>query len=324
MGRLAAIVLAAGVSSRMSGFKPLLDIDGKSMIRRVVDYMRASGAKPVIVVTGYRAADVEAHLADAGVRFIRNRRYFETQMLDSLLLGAAALPDDVERVLISPADIPLIEGTTVQALLAAKGQFIRPVCDGKTGHPVVLARELLQQLRDYNGPGGLRGAMEAHGVKPVDVAVEDQGTLLDGDTREEYAALLRHRREMTREPVRLQLDMRICLQAESAFWGPGSVQLLELVRTTGSILQACECMHMAYSKGWKMIREIERQLGFAILTRRHGGSNGGGSALTPQGEQFLESYRQMCGEITEQSMRIFQRYFPDGRPTAHGEMRLCN
>lgn len=316
MDNLAAIVMAAGASSRMEGFKPLLDIDGRSMIQRVVDYMRASGAKPVIVVTGYRAADIEKHLADAGALFVRNDRYFETQMLDSLLLGAGALPREADRVLISPADIPLVEEATIRSLLEAEGEFVRPVHKGKGGHPVVLTRELLEKIKDYNGPGGLRGAMEAYGVTMVDVAVEDSGTLLDGDTKEEYAALLRHHRSTTGGPVRLQLDMQVCIRGETTFWGPGCVQLLDLVRTTGSILQACECMHMTYSKGWKMIQEIEQQLEFAVLTRQHGDTNGG-STLTSEGEHFLETYRQMCGEIMEQGQKVFQRYFPDRRAAVY-------
>lgn len=207
MGKLAAIVTAAGISSRMGGFKPLLDMDGKSMIRRVVDLMLASGADPVVVVTGYRARDVEEHLADAGVLFVRNERYYGTQMLDSLLAGAAVLPSEAERILISPADIPLVEDGTVQALLAAEGQFVRPACRGKTGHPVILTRELLERLDGYSGSDGLRGAMEAYGITPVDVAVADEGILLDGDTREEYAALLRLHRERTGQSVRRQPEL---------------------------------------------------------------------------------------------------------------------
>ncbi len=312
MGELAAVVLAAGVSSRMGEFKPLLDIDGKTMIRRVVDNMFAAGAEPVVVVTGYRAKDVEEHLRGRGVVFVRNERYFDTQMLDSLLLGAKALPAETRRILLSPADIPLVESATVQAILAAEGPFVRPVHHGRRGHPVVLSGELVSSLADYRGPDGLRGAMRSYGVKATDVAVEDRGTILDGDTREGYARLLRYCREKTGRPVHLQLDMRICLQGETSFFGAGCMQLLELIRTTGSIHSACQCMHMSYSKGWKMINEIERQLGYPVLARYQGGSCGGGSRLTAEGASLLGTYRQMCDEIREQGQRIFQRYFPGG------------
>lgn len=313
MGTLAAIVAAAGVSARMGSFKPLLDIDGRSMIRRVTDTMRGAGADPVIVVTGCRAEDIERELDGTGARFVRNDRYYETQMFDSLLLGAAALPGSAERVIFSPADVPLAEDETVRALLAAEGDFIRPCCDGKTGHPVVLSRRLLDRLQSCSGEGGLRGALAQCGVQPVDVAVSDAGTLLDGDTRQAYAALLRHRRESTGAPLPLQMELRVCLWGETAFWGPGCVQLLELVQATGSIHRACECMHMAYSKGWQMVRRAEAELGFALLTRSRGGRAGGGSALTAEGAAFLENYCQMERQIQAESRRIFQRYFPQGR-----------
>ena len=137
MSKLAAIILAAGVSSRMGNFKPLLPVDGETMIRRVVGSMQKAGADPVIVVTGYKHEILEDHLTDCGVTFAHNEHYYSTQMLDSLLLGAAALPREAERVLITPADVPLVEEATVAALLHAQGDFIRPTYQGKPGHPVV-------------------------------------------------------------------------------------------------------------------------------------------------------------------------------------------
>lgn len=313
MGALAAIVAAAGVSSRMGALKPLLDIGGRTMIRRVTEAMAAAGADPVIVVTGYRGELIEAELAGTGVRTVRNDRYYETEMFDSLLLGVAALPRSAERVLFSPADIPLVESGTIRALLAAEGDLIRPCCGGETGHPVVLSRALLDRLPDYAGDGGLRGALAACGAVPVDVAVEDTGTLLDGDNREQYAALLRRRRETTGEPLPLQMDLRVTLRGEDTFWGPGCAQLLELVQASGSIRRACECMHMAYSKGWQMIRQAEAELGFPLLTRSRGGSAGGGSALTAEGAAFLDAWRRMERDIRDEGLRIFRRYFPEGR-----------
>ena len=311
MAELAGLILAAGVSSRMGAFKPLLPVDGQTMIRRVADMMRRAGADPVVVVTGYRGEELERHLGGLGLRFVRNERYYDTQMLDSLLLGLERLPGEAERVLISPADIPLVERSTVEALLAAEGEFVRPVFHGTPGHPVVLSRSILPALRAYSGEGGLKGAVDALGISVTDVPVEDQGTALDSDTRDEYAALLKYRRQQTRRPQKLQLDLQIGLRAETPFLGPRCAQFLELIQTTGSMLNACQCMHMSYSKGWGMINEVERQLGWPVLIRSQGGSNGGGSSLTERGAALLSAYRELQEDILAYSQAAFERYFSE-------------
>lgn len=310
MAELAGLVLAAGVSSRMGTFKPMLLVDGQTMIRRVVDMMRRAGAGPIVVVTGYQGERLERHLEGLDIRFIHNDCYYRTQMLDSLILGLEHLGEESRRVLASPTDIPLVEDGTVSALLAAEGAFVRPLFHGAPGHPVVLARGLLPGLKAYSGGGGLKGAIEALGVEVTDVPVEDQGTALDSDTRDEYAALLRYRRQQTRRPQRLQLDLQVGLQAETTFLGLRCAQFLELIETTGSMLNACQCMHMSYSKGWGMINEVERQLGYPVLIRSQGGSNGGGSSLTEQGQNLLQAYQSMERDIRTYSQKAFEKYFP--------------
>ena len=310
MGQLAAVVLAAGVSSRMGRFKPMLPVDGRTMAQRVVDSMLTAGAYPVVVVTGYQGARLERHLQQPGVVFARNERYCETQMLDSLLMGLAALPADTRRALVCPADIPLVKAETIRALLQSPGDFVRPRCGGRTGHPVVLSARLFPRLRAYQGEGGLRGAVAALGIVPTDVEAADEGTILDGDTRDEYVGLLKYRSRLTGRPQPLQLDFQIRLQAETSFWGPECAQFLELVQMTGSIQNACHCMHMSYTRGWGMINEAERQLGYRLLTRNAGGTGGGGSELTSEGQAFLKAYRQMYEEICAGSQKIFGRYFP--------------
>lgn len=190
MGKLAGVILAAGLSSRMGEFKPLLEIGGKSMARRVVELMRNAGADPVIVVTGHQHEELETHLAGCGARYVFNPDYASTQQLDSLRLGLAALPGDCERVLVSPADIPLVQLDTVERLLAVAGDFIRPRCGGRTGHPVVLSAGLIPELLRYDGPGGLKGAVRQSGCAVQDVAVDDPGVLMDNDTRSDFQRTL--------------------------------------------------------------------------------------------------------------------------------------
>ncbi|MCD8142107.1 MAG: nucleotidyltransferase family protein [Clostridiales bacterium] len=197
MEQTGAVILAAGLSSRMGAYKPLLQIDGVSMIRHVYDAMFSAGAEPIVVVTGYRHEDIEAHLYGLPVAFVHNPEYAHTQQLDSLRLGLRALKGRCQRVLISPADVPLVSQETVDALLRETGDFIRPVYQGKPGHPVVLNMALLPELERYSGGGGLRGAIECSGAVIRDVAVPDGGIALDADTPQDFEALLRWHRQQT-------------------------------------------------------------------------------------------------------------------------------
>ena len=189
MSKLGGVILAAGMSSRMKQFKPLMEVDGKSMIRHVVDLMHGAGAETVVVVTGHNRELIEAHLQDAGVLFAFNPDYAHTQQLESLRIGLAVLSGRADRILISPADVPLVSPETVQALLALKGDFVRPMYHGEAGHPVVLDAALIPMLMTYSGPGGLRGAVENSPCTLTELNVTDQATVLDNDTPEDFERL---------------------------------------------------------------------------------------------------------------------------------------
>ena len=190
MGKLAGVILAAGLSSRMGAFKPLLEVGGRSMISRVVELMQGAGADPVIVVTGHRHKELEAHLAECGVWFVHNPDHASTQQLESLKLGLAALPGDRGRVLVTPAEIPLVRPDTVERLLGLEGDFIRPRYGERTGHPVVLAAGLIPFLLRYDDPGGLKGAVNQSGCVVRNVDVDDPGVLMDNDTPDDFQRTL--------------------------------------------------------------------------------------------------------------------------------------
>lgn len=186
MEKLAGVILAAGLSSRMRAFKPLLEIDGVSMVRSVVRLMQEAGAAPVVVVTGHRRRELEEHLQGAGVESVHNPDYASTQQFGSLRLALARLEGRCGRLLISPADIPLVQPETVAALLRTPGAFVRPVCRGRGGHPVLLSGDLIPALLRYDGPDGLRGAIRQIGCAVQNVTVEDGGVLMDNDTPEDF------------------------------------------------------------------------------------------------------------------------------------------
>lgn len=187
--RTAGLVAAAGLSTRMGAFKPMLALGEETLLRHGLRTLLQAGAHPVIVVTGRQAKLLEHSLSDLPVQCLYNPRYAQCQMFDSVKLGLAALEGQCDQVLFSPGDAPAYSAETVSALLAHSGQLCCPVCGGKRGHPVLLPGQLIPQLLAYEGPGGLAGAME-HCGGAVLVETGDRGILLDADTPEDYRALL--------------------------------------------------------------------------------------------------------------------------------------
>lgn len=186
--KIGAVVAAAGLSSRMGDFKPLLPFDGVTVIERCVANLRAAGASEIVVVTGHRAAELAAQLRD--VTLVHNPLYAETQMFDSLRLGLRALSADCDTILLTPGDVPLVEPETVRALLAAEAGFACPVCAGRRGHPVALDGRYRDAVLRYAGDGGLRGAVAALGIPVTEVEVADEGMSRDLDTPADYREVL--------------------------------------------------------------------------------------------------------------------------------------
>lgn len=189
--KIGAVVAAAGLSSRMGEFKPLLPFDGATVLGRCVANLRAAGAAEIVVVTGYRGDEISETLRGSGVRCVHNPDYANTQMYDSLCLGLRALSEDCSVILLTPGDVPLVRPETIRALLEVRGGFACPVCNGRRGHPAALDAAYRGALQDYGGEGGLRGAVGALHIPVTEVEVNDEGMHLDLDTPEDYAESLR-------------------------------------------------------------------------------------------------------------------------------------
>lgn len=109
--------------------------------------------------------------------------------------------------------------------------------------------------------------------------------------------------------MKLSYSMRLRIHGQDIFFGPGTEELLLLVKETGSLHMAAAKMGMSYSKAWKIIRRAEQELNFPLLERKAGGSGGGFSRLTPGGSRFLEQYRAFCQDVRQAADISFQSYF---------------
>ena len=191
MKNICAIITAAGLSSRMGDFKPLHPVDGKvSMIQKEVETFSEAGISRIIVVTGFRAADIETELAGRGVEFAYNAAYDQNEMFDSVCIGLRqALRNELEAVLITPVDVPMFLADTVKRLLKSEG-YVRIPSDGKHGgHPLLLLKPVCEAVLRDSGDGGLKGALKRAGYETAYVPVNDSGAFVDFDKPEDYRKL---------------------------------------------------------------------------------------------------------------------------------------
>ncbi len=300
----AALIVAAGMSSRMGDFKPMLNIGSISIAQRVVATFQQAGVEKIVMITGYNATLLERHLSGNGIVFLRNEEYRTTQMFDSVCIGLRYLRDKCDRVLFTPVDIPLFTSATVRTLLETDASLACPAVDGQTGHPTLIAASLFDRVLADPGDQGLRGALERCGAEFVQVPVEDRGILHDADTPEDYRALLRYHNEQLVRPV-----LSVSLAREKVFFDGRAAMLLQLIDETQSVRQACQRMQMSYSSGWNVIRTLESQLSRTLIRRSQGGAGGGKSSLTDDGRTLLERYEAFSDALRDQAGELFDRFF---------------
>lgn len=187
--RVAAIVLAAGRSSRMAPHHKLLlpDASGRAMVARVVDQVLASAARPVIVVTGHRADEVRAALAGRDVVFVHAAAYADG-LSASLRAGIAAVPDGA-AALVCLGDMPLVTGIQMNQLIAAyapdEGRaIVAPAYFGRLGNPVLWGRPYLPEIAALTGDSGARRLLDRLADAVTRVEMDDDSVLRDFDTVE--------------------------------------------------------------------------------------------------------------------------------------------
>ena len=300
----AALIVAAGMSSRMGDFKPMLSIGSITIAQRVVATFHQAGIEKIVMVTGYQAVTLERHLSGSGVIFLRNDHYETTQMFDSVKIGLEYLMDKCDRVLFTPVDVPLFTAETVRRLLDANAALACPVCDGQQGHPLLISAALLPKILSDCGEQGLKGAVSRCGTAMTAVAVNDPGTLRDADTPEDYSALVEYHNSQLIRPV-----VSVSLNREMPFFNRRTAMLLMLIDETSSVRAAGQRMQLSYSSCWNLIHTLESQLNFSLIERTQGGAGGSQSRLTQQGRLLLERFDAYERKLRETALELYDSYF---------------
>ena len=185
-----AVITAAGMSSRMGAFKPLLKIGSLSAAEHVILNFRFAGVRNIALVTGNNAAELENSLKRLDIVFLRNDMYRNNEMFDSVKIGLNYLKDKCDKIFISPIDIPLFAVDTVKALLRCRANVGIPVYNGKGGHPIILDNDAANRILQYTGDGGLRDAIIKLSLEIERLEVKDQGMLYDMNTQTDYTGIV--------------------------------------------------------------------------------------------------------------------------------------
>ena len=301
--RVGAVIAAAGTPGGFRAYDKLENTDAGAMLRRMIYTFRRAGVADVAVVTGYRAKETEKSLAKLGAVFLRCGDYENVQMLDLAVKGFRYLKN-CERIFFCPADVPLFTENTLAMMLAQDAPVVIPVCGGRKGHPVLIDAGLTENIAEYKGERGLKGALDASGAEIFLLPVEDDGVILRARSEDHFEELA-----ATELQADIHPKVKLQLMRNEPFFGPGMMVLLKQIDVLGNVRDACEKAGMSYSKGWSLIRTAEKELGCPVVERSPGGKSGGMARVSSAGHRLMERYERLEREITEFAEKKYREIF---------------
>lgn len=187
--KIGALVLAAGYSSRMGTFKPLLPFAGATVIENAIRTFRRAGIVDITVVVGHRADELIPILDRLKVKHIFNENYDEG-MFSSIIKGVQSLTPETEAFFLLPGDMPLVKSHTVRLLYRAFNKMemdvVYPVFQKRRGHPPLIGANCFPEILLGGATGGLRQILEGYEGRSYEVEVLDESILQDLDTQDDY------------------------------------------------------------------------------------------------------------------------------------------
>lgn len=302
-GTVGGLIAAANKLRTM----PLLQFGAIPIVQRIVLTMRQVGIFPIVIVIDPQDRELIHALSPFGVIFLQQEDIGDTELLSSLKLGLRFLHGKCGRVLFSPVNTPMASPQTLRRLLASPSEIVRPSFCGRSGHPVVLADTVIDEILRFDGDGGLRAALQKMSERTEWVVTEDDGVLLTiHNAAQMQAHLQQHNRTL------LAPELHLSIRTDEPLLEPRMKLLLFLIANLQSVQAACRCMGLSTATAWNMINRVERILRAPIVLRRQGGRQGGKTALTERGYALACAFRQYEQELRDYAQIRFDELFTKG------------
>ena len=206
-----AVILAAGYSSRMKAFKPLLPLGDKRVIDRVIETAADAGIRDIVVVTGHNRNAMRPVIAEADLRCGQRgvsvseawNPDFAGGMYTSIQAGIRAMEEgvreltdtgmvmrrpDVDGVFVMPVDCPLADAAAVMQMMTQTDdmKFAVPLYRGKKGHPLWIPRRFFYEIEKHDEPEGLKGITDKYPQDMIRIETGHEGIVLDMDDEDGY------------------------------------------------------------------------------------------------------------------------------------------
>ncbi|HSW57701.1 MAG TPA: nucleotidyltransferase family protein [Dehalococcoidales bacterium] len=193
------IILAAGYSSRMGFFKPVLKLNGITLTQRLIQLYLNSGID-VYLVTGWQRSVLMESVSDLKVNIVDNPDFAEG-MFSSVKCGLrAAIKANYRAIFVQPVDIPLVRTATLKSLCGAAERtdcaVLYPCYHSRRGHPAVVFAGLIPFILDWQGEGGLKACLANRDSLAQNIEVEDSNILFDVDTPGDLPELAERYRQL--------------------------------------------------------------------------------------------------------------------------------
>ncbi len=247
--RFVGLILAAGYSSRMGAFKPLLPIGDMTAIERIAVTFKKAGILNLVGVTGFLRERLSSILAKEEITEAFNQN-FERGMFSSIKVGitkalsertrSAGSPETPEGYFLMLVDCPLVPPEVIHLILMQHKEqpdaFIVPCFRGKKGHPLFIPAQYAEEILAYEGDGGMKAITNRYEDRLVRLEVGTEAVVLDMDTPEGYEEVLEYYAKQGNDDHRIEEELKgkrlflirhgeICQHKEKIFLGQMDVPL---------------------------------------------------------------------------------------------------
>lgn len=298
---ISALIIATGKTKSKDNVDPKKMIGSITAVERVKISLEQAGINKIVVV-GAEDDKFKSLHQYSNITYLSVSK--EAEMIDSVKTGLEYLKGKCKKALIVYVDVPMFAVSTIKALAAGKSDVCIPSYEGFLGHPLMLSHSFFDEVINYKGENGLKGAIDHSDLRKEVIEVDDPGVTADIQKDKTYKNLLK-----SHDASKLRLSVQLELGKEKIFFDREACRLLNLIDEQGSLSKACAYMKISLNKGRTIIGKIEEQLGCQIIKTQQGGANGGYSSTTHFAKTLMQKFDNFSKEADEVLSQLFKKHF---------------